>query len=56
MAEKTTVRCRRISEITDDMTDKAIAFYDKGKMEDFWASLEALNLLMDIEKGVCDIT
>lgn len=55
MAEKKELRCRKISEITDNLTDKAIEFYDEGKMEDFWASLEALNLLMDIEKGVCDI-
>jgi len=55
MAKKIALRCSKISEITDTMTDKAIDFYDEGKMEDFWASLDALSLLMDIEKGVCDI-
>jgi len=55
MAEKKDIRCRKISEITDNLTDKAIEFYDEGKMDDFWASLEALSLVMDIEKGVCYI-
>ena len=55
MDGKKDLHCRRISEITDNLTDEAIRLYDEGKMEDFWASLESLNLLMDIKKGVCDI-
>ncbi len=55
MAIKTTQRCRKISKITDNMTDEAIKLYDEGKLDRFWAAIEALNLLLEVELGVCEI-
>ncbi len=55
MAAKTTLRCRRISEITDELTDKAIGFYDEGKLDKFWTAIDALNLLLEVEGGVCEL-
>ncbi len=49
------LRCRRISEIKDEMTDKAIAFYDEDKLDRFWSAIEALNLLLEVEMGVCEL-
>ncbi len=55
MAAKITPRCRRISEITDELTDKAIGFYDEGKLDKFWTAIDALNLLLEVESGVCEL-
>ena len=55
MARKNTSRCRKISEITDKMTDEAIKFYDKGELSRFWAAVESLNLLLEVEMGVCEL-
>jgi len=37
------------------MTDEAIKLYDEGKMSRFWAAVEALNILLEVEVGVCEI-
>jgi len=55
LAGKTTVRCRKISKITDTLTDKAIEFYDEGKMEAFWDAVAALDVLTDVQAKVCEI-
>ena len=55
MSESRELRCRRISEITKDMTEKAIALYDEDKLDRFWSAIEALHLLLEVEVGVCEI-
>lgn len=54
MADKNMLKCRKISEITDNITDKAIKFYDEGKLDRFWATLDVLDLLLDVEAKVCE--
>jgi len=55
LSESKELRCRRISEITKDMTEKAIALYDEDKLDRFWSAIEALHLLLEVEVGVCEI-
>jgi len=49
------VRCRKISKITDTLTDKALEFYDEGKMVDFWDAVNALDVLTDVQGKVCNV-
>jgi len=48
------LKCSKISEITDSVTDEAIRFYDEGKLDRFWEALEALDILLDVEIKVCE--
>lgn len=54
MADKKMLKCSKISEITDEVTDEAIKFYDEGKLDRFWAALDVLDLLLDVEARVCE--
>lgn len=54
MTGKKKLQCRKVSEITDTVTNEAIKFYDEGKLDKFWAAVEALDLLLDVEIRVCD--
>jgi len=54
LADKKMLKCSKISEITDSVTDEAIRFYDDGKLDRFWATLDVLDLLLDIEAKVCE--
>lgn len=54
MTDKKMLKCSKISEITDSVTDEAIRFYDDGKLDRFWATLDVLDLLLDIEAKVCE--
>lgn len=54
MADKKKLKCSKISEITDNVTDEAIRFYDDGKLDSFWAALDVLDLLLDVEARVCE--
>ena len=55
MANETTVRCRKISKITDDLVDEALELYKDGETSRFWAAIESLSLLQEVKWGVCDI-
>ena len=52
MADKKKLKCRKISEITDEVTDEAIKFYDDGKLDRFWAALDVLDLLLEVDTRV----
>lgn len=54
MAGKSKLKCSKISEITDKVTDEAIKLYDEGKLDRFWAALDVLDLLLDVEARVCE--
>ncbi|GAH32883.1 unnamed protein product [marine sediment metagenome] len=54
MADKKMLKCSKLSEITDAVTDEAIKFYDEGKLDRFWAALDVLDLLLDVEARVCE--
>ena len=54
MTDKKMLKCRKISEITDSVTDEAINFYDEGKLDRFWATIDVLDLLLDVEARVCE--
>jgi len=55
MAAKTTPRCRKISKIADTLTDNAIKLYDEGKMVAFWDTVNALDILTDVQSKVCNL-
>lgn len=46
-------RCRRLEAIGNKMTDKTLNLYDKGRMEDFWDAVSALDLFLDMKDKVC---
>jgi len=54
LADKKMLKCSKLSEITDAVTDEAIKFYDEGKLDRFWAALDVLDLLLDVEARVCE--
>lgn len=55
MDKERKLQCKKISEITDKVTDKAIAHYDEGEMVAFWDTINALDILLDVEAGICEL-
>lgn len=46
-------RCRRLERIGDGMTDRVLSLHGKGRMEDFWDAVSALDLFLDVKDKVC---
>jgi len=54
LTEERKRQCKKISEIVEEMTEDAIELYDDGKIDRFLTSLEALDLLLDVEFSICE--
>ena len=47
-------RCRRLVAIEANLTDRAITLFERGKMVDFWDSVDALASLGEVVDKTCD--
>jgi len=42
------IRCRRLKTVEGTLIDRALTLHERGKMEDFWDAITALNELTEV--------